>query len=195
MLYGLLRCPVCRTRSSGPDGCCASCATSLFAPEVEGTTLSLGIYEGKLERAIRAYKFHGVRRLSILFGRALTEALTELEEAPDIICAVPLHPLRLIQRGYNQSALVGRRVASHTGLPYRPVLQRVRSTRQQAKLRAEARQTNISGAFQAKRLWGERVLLIDDVMTSGATLTECAIELFRSGAGRVYTATLARAER
>lgn len=180
-------------RSSGPNGCCEPCAASLFAPEVSGTTLSLGIYEDTLERAIRAYKFHGARRLSVLFGRALAEALLGLEEKPEIICAVPLHPLRFMQRGYNQSALVGRVAARYTGLPYRPLLRRTRSTRQQAKLGADARQKNIAGAFRAQNLRGERVLLIDDVTTSGATLTECALELFRAGAGRVYTATLARA--
>ncbi len=195
MFYGLLKCPVCRARSSGPQGCCEVCASSLFAPQIEGTTLSLGVYEGKLERAVRAYKFGGVRRLSIPFGRALADALPGLEEKPDVICAVPLHPSRFLQRGYNQSALVGRVTARHAGLPYRSLLQRTRATRQQATLGGEARQGNVSGAFEAKGLNGERVLLIDDVMTSGATVIECALELFRSGASRVYIATIARAER
>jgi ComF family protein len=193
VFYSLLRCPVCRTRSSGPKGCCAVCAASLFSPQIEPTTLSLGVYEGALERAIRAYKFHGVRRLSTLFGQELAEALKGLQEQPDVLCAVPLHPTRFMQRGYNQSALVGKVAASHAGLPYRALLRRTRATRQQAKLGVEARQGNVVGAFRAKPLEGERVLLIDDVMTSGATLTECALELFRAGAGRVYIATLARA--
>lgn len=195
MFYSLLKCPVCRARTSGPQGCCEACAASLFSPQVGATTLSLGVYEGKLERAIRAYKFHGVRRLSLPFGRALAEALGELEEKPEVVCAVPLHPLRFMHRGYNQSALVGKVAAGHSGLPYRPLLRRTRATRQQAKLGGEARQGNVSGAFKAQKLSGERVLLIDDVMTSGATVTECALELFRSGASRVYIATIARAER
>lgn len=98
-----------------------------------------------------------------------------------------------MQRGYNQSALVARVAAKQTGLPYRPLLGRVRTTRQQAQLGAAARQENVAGAFRAAALSGEQVLLVDDVMTSGATVTECALTLFAAGAGRVYVATLARA--
>ncbi len=195
MFTSLLRCPVCQTHGSGPDGCCPACAASLFDPHSDETTLSLGVYGGKLERAVRAYKFHHVRRLGALFGGALAESLAGLAWPLDIVCAVPLHPVRFMQRGYNQAALVGQVAAKRLDLPYRPLLRCVRRTRQQAKLGGEARQGNVSGAFQAQPLSGERVLLIDDVMTSGATLTECALELFRGGAGRVYLATLAHAER
>lgn len=192
--YQLLPCPVCRTASSGPQGCCDGCAAELFDPEHGLYSLSLGTYEGALERAVRAYKFHGVRRLSQVFGQRLGASLQDSAWQPDLICAVPLHPQRFLQRGYNQSALVGRVAARGAGLPYRSLLRRVRTTRQQAKLGATARQQNVAGAFRSAALQGERVVLVDDVMTSGATVTECALALFGAGASKVYIATVARAE-
>ncbi len=192
-MYQLLRCPVCRSAGSGPRGCCAQCAASLFAHHIGPFELSLGPYTGPLEKAIRAYKFGGVRRLGRLFGSELADGLEASTWQVDVLCAVPLHPLRYMQRGYNQSALVARAAARRLGLPYRPLLRRVRSTRQQARLGAAARQRNVAGAFYAAPLSGERVVLVDDVMTSGATVTECALALFAAGAGLVYVATVARA--
>ena len=193
-MYQLLTCPVCRSAGSGPQGCCAQCAASLFAPHIGPFELSLGPYDGPLEKAVRAYKFRGVRRLGRLFGTHLAENLEASEWQVDVLCAVPLHPLRYMQRGYNQSALVARVAARERGLPYRPLLRRVRSTRQQARLGGTARQDNVTGAFRATPLAGEQVVLVDDVMTSGATVTECALALFAAGAGRVYVATVARAQ-
>ena len=192
-MYQLLRCPVCHSAGSGRRGCCAQCAASLFAPHIGPFELSLGPYTGPLEKAVRAYKFGGVRRLGQLFGTELADGLEASAWPIDVFCAVPLHPLRLLQRGYNQSAVVARAAARRSGLPYRPLLRRVRSTRQQARLGAAARQHNVAGAFRAAPLSGEQVVLVDDVMTSGATVTECALALFAAGAGRVYVATVARA--
>jgi len=193
-MYQLLTCPVCRAAGSGPFGLCARCAGSLLEPTIGAFELSLGLYSGSLERAVRAYKFGGVRRLGRLFGLELADVLEASGWQADVICAVPLHPLRYMQRGYNQSALVARVAARQAGLPYRPLLRRVRATQQQARLGGAARQGNVAGAFRAAPLRGERVVLVDDVMTSGATVTECALTLFAAGAGRVYVATVARAQ-
>lgn len=192
-MYGLIRCPVCRHAQSGREGLCKRCAEGLFEPEIGHFELSLGTYGGRLEQAVRAYKFHGTRQLGGLFGRQLAETLEAAAWPVDTLCAVPLHVTRYLHRGYNQSALVAQSAASRSGLPYRPLLRRVRTTQQQAKLGAAAREDNVSGAFYSQRLSGERVLLIDDVMTSGATVTECALTLLGAGAGQVYVATVARA--
>jgi ComF family protein len=193
-VLGLLRCPVCRAAAGGPLGLCARCQEGLLEPGVSPFDLSLGVYGGPLERAVRAYKFGGVRRLGRFFGVRLAELVERAEWPLDAVCAVPLYPLRYLQRGYNQSALIARVVAQQRGLPYRPLLRRVRATRQQARLGGSARGNNVAGAFRAAPLQGERVLLIDDVQTSGATATECALTLFTAGAGRVYVATVARAQ-
>lgn len=192
-MYQLFSCPICRSAGSGSQGLCERCAKSLLAPQLGAFELSLGVYGGTLEQAVRAYKFQGVRRLGQLFGVELAHSLEVSRWHVDMLCAVPLHPLRFMQRGYNQSAVVARAAAKEIGLPYRPLLRRVRSTRQQARLGATARQNNVAGAFRAAPLAGERVVLVDDVMTSGATVTECALALFAAGAGRVYVATVARA--
>ena len=193
-MYSLLRCPVCRLPGSGPQGLCAACAAGLLEPAVGPFELSLGVYEGALERAVRAYKFGGVRRLGGFFGAALADALEASGWEPELLCAVPLHPVRYLQRGYNQSALLARAAAKRSGLPYRALLKRVRPTRQQARLGGGDRQENVAGAFRSAPLNGERVVLFDDVLTSGATATECALTLLAAGASRVYTATIARAQ-
>ena len=192
-MYGLIRCPVCNREPSNHNGLCKRCAEGLFEPQIGQFELSLGTYGGKLERAVRAYKFHGTRQLGGLFGRELAEALESAAWPVDTLCAVPLHATRYLHRGYNQSALVARSAAAHRSLPYRPLLRRVRTTKQQAKLGGAAREENVSGAFESQKLSGERVLLVDDVMTSGATVTECALTLLVAGARQVYVATVARA--
>lgn len=192
-MHGLIRCPVCHTAGSGRDGICKGCAEGLFEPEIGPFELSLGVYGGQLERAVRAYKFHGTRQLGGLFGRQLATTLAAAAWPVDTLCAVPLHVTRYLHRGYNQSALVAQSAAAHSGLTYRPLLRRVRTTQQQAKLGAAAREDNVSRAFHSQQLSGERVLLVDDVMTSGATVTECALTLLGAGAGQVYVATVARA--
>ena len=193
-MYSLLRCPVCRGAGSGPQGLCGRCREGLLEPLTSSFELSLGVYDGALERAVRAYKFGNVRRLGGFFGAALADALTASGWEADLLCAVPLHPVRFMQRGYNQSALLAQAAAKQSSLPYRAVLKRVRSTRQQARLGGGDRQGNVAGAFVASALQGERVVLFDDVLTSGATATECALTLLGAGASRVYVATIARAQ-
>lgn len=193
LLYSLSRCPVCKVRSSSAKGCCAACAAELFAPHVEGFALSLGVYEGKLKRAVGAFKFRNVTRLGALFGDELAEVVQEAGWSVDLVCPMPLHVSRRLERGYNQSALVSKRTAKRLGVPHRHALTRVRATKQQARLGGSERQGNVEGAFRAPPLRGERVLIVDDVMTSGATLTECSLALLEAGAGQVYIAVVARA--
>ena len=106
----------------------------------------------------------------------MAEALGTAAWPVDTLCAVPLHATRYLHRGYNQSALVARSAAAHRSLPYRPLLRRVRTTKQQAKLGGAAREENVSGAFESQKLSGERVLLVDDVMTSGATVDRMCLD-------------------
>lgn len=192
-MFALLRCPACRSAPGRASGLCAGCEATLFSPRVEAFALSLGPYEGALARTVRALKFGGARRLCEPLGARLALEVARAAWPLDAVCAVPLHPLRRLTRGYNQSALVAEVAARHLRLPYRPVLRRTRRTRQQARLAAPARPDNVAGAFRCAPLAGERILLVDDVSTSGATATECALALFAAGAARVYLATLAAA--
>jgi ComF family protein len=111
----------------------------------------------------------------------------------DVICAVPLHWQRHLNRGYNQATLLARRLATLHNLPYQALLSRPKATQQQAKLAADARLANISGAFSATPAVGKRVLLVDDVLTTRATTTECALALLEAGATCVYCVGIVRA--
>ena len=86
-------------------GCCDSCQQHLFNAPVGDSWFSLGIYQGKLEKAIRAYKFHHVTKLGKLFAQQMHHCLEQQDWQIDTICAVPLHWSRYLERGYNQSAL------------------------------------------------------------------------------------------
>ncbi|MDR3641209.1 MAG: ComF family protein [Humidesulfovibrio sp.] len=151
---------------------------------------------------ILAYKFQ--QRLGL--GRRLMECLLEAFERgaaafPEIeacegIVPVPLHPRRLLWRGFNQSREIARLLSARHKLPiWQDALTRVRRTVPQMTLAREARAESIRGAFAAdkKRLAGRSVLLVDDIMTTGATIEECAQVLLRAGALRVDVLVLARA--
>ncbi len=111
----------------------------------------------------------------------------------DLVTAVPLNPSRLKERGYNQSALLARHLSQITRIPFdESVLKRLRNTPSQTKLSRSERQANVRNAFAAlKDMEGKRILLIDDVVTTGSTLNECARVLKEAGAQKVTAAALA----
>jgi len=135
------------------------------------------------------------------FGEWLARAGAELISECDVVVPVPLHRWRLFARRYNQSALLAHALGRASGLPVLPdSLRRVRNTASQGRLSAAARRRNVAGAFRvapgaAERLGGRRVLLVDDVLTTGATVEACARTLKRAGAAGVDVLTLARVVR
>jgi len=156
-------------------------------------SISLGLYQGDLEKAIRALKYHHVNRLGKLFGHALARAVQGEYWQLDAVCVIPLHWRRHMQRGYNQSALIAKPLAKQLGVPYIKLLKRTRHTQQQAKLSLHERKLNVSGAFKSAQLKGERLLLIDDVLTTGMTLDAAKHALLAAGAASVKTASVAKA--
>jgi ComF family protein len=193
-LFRLSRCVLCQARPSSALGCCESCAHSLFRPSLKDNELALGDYDGSLRKAVQALKYRQVTRLAELFGCRVAAEVNRAGWQPALITAVPLHLSRRLRRGYNQAEMIARAAARELGLPYRAVLSRTRATKKQILLSPGARADNVADAFKAKALEGERVLLIDDVTTSGATLTECSLALLAAGASRVYLAVVARAD-
>jgi ComF family protein len=114
----------------------------------------------------------------------------------DIIVPVPLHPTRQRERGFNQASLLAELLTARISIPRKPVLKRVRYTTTQTALDRAERMENLHNAFRLRKnadVRGLRVLLIDDVLTTGSTLSECARILKRSGAISVHAATAARA--
>jgi ComF family protein len=147
------------------------------------------------------FKYGRIQTLSGPLGRLLARALPR-EQSFDVIVPMPLHWRKRWQRGFNQSELLAREIGRRTNTPVQNALRRVRGTVSQAGLTSAKRRENVSGAFQASRrakhrkaLDGHSVLLIDDVMTTGATAASCARALKRGGARQVTLLTLARADR
>jgi ComF family protein len=148
-------------------------------------------YEGPVKELILALKFRRQRAAAEAAG-ALVLRRAEDWPALDMVTSVPVSPARHRERGYNQSELVAQVVACRLGLPYSALLGRLGSDHQLGAGRQE-RLRQVTGAFFAKRrLAGSRVLLIDDVVTTGATLAECARALEVAGAGALWGAVVAR---
>lgn len=192
-------CPVCAlpfATLGGSDHCCGEC---LQHPPAFVRTIAAGLYEETLRHAIHCFKFDGLLGLDRPLARLLIQAWTraQLPALPDLLVPVPLHPERLRQRTYNQSLLIAREVGRELGLAVAPrLLARRVATRPQAGLTARERQHNLHHAFCLNRpLQGERILLIDDVMTTAATARSCAQVLKDGGAGEVTVAVLGRARR
>jgi ComF family protein len=155
-----------------------------------------GLHSGPLRSALHGFKYRRDLGLAEAFGVLLAETFTRAGEEVDMVVPVPLGKQRLKERGYNQAALLASAFSAVTGLDYRPcAAHRIRETRSQVGLSVEERQSNVSGAFSAQPeiVTGKRLLLIDDVMTTGATLNACALALKNAGAAAVASLTLARA--
>jgi ComF family protein len=148
-------------------------------------------YDGPAKELVLQLKFQRSRSAAQVAARLLTARLP-VDLAADCITAVPIAPVRYRERGYNQAELIARAVARLSGVPYRSLLGRNGAAHQIGRGRHE-RLEAIGGAFYpTRRLRGERVLVIDDVLTTGATLAECARVLELAGAGRIQGAAIAR---
>lgn len=157
-------------------------------------------YQGPLGTALRRFKYNRRWRLGPHLARLLAEAAPpDMLEQVDMVVPVPLHRWRLARRGFNQALVLSRPLCREHGIACRPeLLVRRRYTRPQVGLDNTSRRRNVAGAFAVPRarmraLRGARVLLVDDVFTTGATLSECAATLLAAGADRVDALTLVRA--
>lgn len=154
-------------------------------------------YEDNVREALLRYKFHHLTSYADPFGELLAECISEyIDGQVDIISWVPLSRKRLRSRGYDQAQLLANEVAKRLDLPCEPVLKKIKDTKPQSKTgSAEKRRANISGAYQIiapEKINRKNVLLIDDIVTTGSTFSECARMLGMAGAERVYCAAVAR---
>lgn len=155
-------------------------------------------FRGPLRHALHRFKYNHATHLSSDFGGLLAGCVSAHFAAQrfDAVTYVPLHPSKARERSYNQSRLLAEALGRRLGLPVgRQVLERVRFTQTQTRLSAEERKRNVHGAFRARLpdwIDGRRWLLVDDVMTTGATVDECARVLNGHGAVSVFVVTVAR---
>ena len=178
---------------------CGACAAD--PPAYDRARAALRYDDGS-RRLILAFKHSDRTDTAPAFGRWLVRAGAELLADADLVTPVPLHRWRLLKRGYNQAAILAHALARGTGASLVPdLVQRVRATASQQGLGGRARLENITaGAFRAhpwhrRRIEGAGVLLVDDVLTTGATVEACARVLRRAGAARVDVLTLTRVVR
>jgi ComF family protein len=159
---------------------------------------SFAVYNDAMVRAIVLLKYHEVTPLGSWFAARLEELVARNPDifAADVVVPVPLHASRLRERGYNQAELIARPLAKRLGLPLRSyLLVRTRPRPEKLKLTRKERWRTVRGAYAmrtAAKIDKVRVLLVDDVFTTGATLDSCAQALRKAGAGRVVALTVAR---
>ena len=154
-----------------------------------------GIYEPPLSEAIHRLKYRNDIGLADEFAGHLLIKLTTLKWNIELVTAVPLEKQRLKDRGYNQSEFLARRLAKRAGLDYvGSVVTRKRSTLSQVGLTREQRVRNVQGAFSADKgaVTNKSILIVDDVITTGATMNSCSESLLQAGAREVYALTVAR---
>lgn len=193
-------CPGCDSWLQEPLLFCEACRPLLERlPFRSATPPPLGcafLYGGPLADAICKLKYKSRTDLSGTLGALLTDAALPYRGIVDTVIPVPLYPKRLRTRGFNQSALLAASVAKALSIPMSvSVLARVRDTLPQTELDWARRASNVRGAFKATAASSKRrVLLVDDVTTTGATLSEAAMALRAAGAEQVYCLALAKAE-
>lgn len=171
---------------------CGSCLKE--TPPLFEKVIAGGIYDAALKEAIHRFKYRGKINLDLPLSDLIANRLTDMKTV-DLIIPVPLHKKRLRQRTYNQSALLARLIAKRLDRPFSTQqLLRHRDTPPQQGQNATERKKNLKNAFSlSEPLNGEHILLIDDVLTTGATVRECCRVLKNNGAGKVTVAVLARA--
>lgn len=206
---GHLFCPACaQAVTPVPLPCCPHCgrpqsSSNQVCPDCRRNThdsltfvRAAALHTHPLREAIHAFKYEGRPELGPLLARYLVVALSQApwqDAVLDAVIPIPLHADRMAERGYNQAERLTAPLCAATGLPHAPHwLARSRLTRQQVGLGPAERQVNVDGAFTAAPdVCGKRLLLVDDVCTTGATLRACAQAARAAGATAVYGLTLA----
>ena len=184
-------CRRCAGHTRGPD-LCHACAES---PPPLSRLIAVYQFEGAIRDAVHALKYNDIRALGPVLGRLMADDPRVVRLVPDAIVPVPLHARRERRRGYNQAVLLARPIAELLEAPVDGyLLRRIVDNQPQVESGPEsARSRNVSGIFEASAdVRGKRILLVDDVATTGSTLRECARTLLKAGARRVDAVVLAK---
>ena len=202
------KCVLCRKLlKSGEIDLCRECRAD--APEYAGKKINIRFldsfaavwyYEGNVRRSLLRFKFYNARSYGVSYGRILAMRLQrEYPDGFDMLTWVPVSRLRKLRRGYDQVELLAKAVGRELGLSPVPTLKKIRNNRPQSRLKdPAARKANVLGAYHlldGVDVRGKRVLLLDDILTTGATAGECARVLLSAGAKEVHCAAVAAARK
>jgi len=185
-------CSICGASINHYAALCTACKSQ--KPVIDGVR-SLALYGGVIRECIHSLKYENNRAFGKYFAELLHPIIIREAWSIDAVIPVPLSKERLRERGYNQAAAVAHPLGVFLDVPYQPFgLEQVRDTRSQVGLSAEERRMNVVNAFKANMaLVSEKnILLVDDVMTTGATIESCAKALKDANSGKVFCATIAR---
>ncbi len=191
-------CARCGAPFAHDFGAGAECGSCIAEPPAFDRARAAAVYDEASHALIVAFKHADRTDLAPLFAGWLARAGAGMVTPASILAPVPLHPRRLFSRRYNQSAVLAQRLAGATGARFSPMFfERLRATPSQKGMSADARRRNVAGAIGVRRnaaseANGAEVVIIDDVMTTGATLSACARAAKRAGAVRVEALVLAR---
>ena len=200
------KCILCRKVLEGEEtDLCRECRAT--APEHPQGKLKLQFvdsaaavwyYKDNVRLSLHRYKFRRARHLAEPFGKMLAmKVLSSGMEEVDLVTWVPISPLRKLFRGYDQDQLLAEVAARELGLPCVPLLKKIRHNRPQSGIEGYAkRRANVLGVYRTvneDRISGAKILLVDDILTTGATLGECARELLTAGAKEIHCAVVASA--
>lgn len=203
------RCPFCRSiLKDNEKNICAACDKNL--PRTNAASceqsfpnikkcLSPLYYDGVVRQSLLRYKFGGMSVYSKKYSEFILKCIDENKVSCDIITWVPLSAARRRRRGYDQAELLAEEIAKHRGTECARLLVKIKNNpAQSGTASAEARKKNVSGVYKAvggADIKGKNVLIIDDIVTTGSTLSECARVLKSAGAAEVFAASLARNKR
>lgn len=188
-------CQRCGTPVRDPSSICGQCRHHPLQ-FMDGIRSASYFEDNPIRSAIHFLKYRNHKAVVMAPAKILAEAYQRFQLVADVIVPVPLHPARLRERGYNQSELLAGELSRLLGLLLNAkTLQRTRQTKSQMTLGSDERHRNVAGAFSCvdKDLTGQRILLIDDVCTTGSTLDSCAETLKQNGVASVWGLTLAKA--
>lgn len=202
------KCVLCRKLLEYPEqDLCTTCRRESPRYRIQKTKLqfldsfaAVWYYEGSVRESLLRYKFHNARSYASAYGRMLAMVISQTHpEGVDLLTWVPVSSLRKLRRGYDQVELLARAVGKELGTAPVSTLKKVRHNRPQSGIADQAqRKANVLGAYRVKdprAVAGKRILLLDDILTTGATAGECARMLLTMGAKEVHCAAVAAARK
>lgn len=201
------KCVLCRkVLKNGEQDLCRDCREEVSGyrkrkntPQFLDSFVAVWYYEKSVRKSLLRFKFYGARSYAVSYGRLLAMKLLEEELPFDILTWVPVSRLRKIRRGYDQVELIANAVGTELDVEPQPLLRKIRHNRPQSGISdAARRKANVLGAYRMEAdmdLSGKRILLLDDILTTGATAGECARVLKTAGAKEVHCAAIAAARK